>query len=348
MGYTGNGLGWVFEVGTGATVASVTSTGFNVNNVKSFASTDLTLTGQSGNINMVCGSTTVGAFTNTGAVGLAVDNIRNLTATNLTLNANGSGTLYIQCSGTTAYTMSPTKFIFQGATSQALYCNVLTGTGSGGTITFPISTTLYTQIVNVNASGWTQNPSSWNSYGYNLIGGGTLGYNSTALALVADTNYTGIISLAPNVAWRAMWIWAASISIGYYGVQCAYSNSSGWVNISDGRKKKNIKDLKTDKSLQKILTCKPKTYNLINTDPLAPPEQPLIGLIAQDQMTSNPHCVSPFKDRGDDTEYYGIQYHDYTIHLIGAVQEQHKMILAQQAQIDFLTLKMNQLLEKIK
>ena len=115
----------------------------------------------------------------------------------------------------------------------------------------------------------------------------------------------------------------------------AYTNGGGWVNTSDARKKKNIRDLKTNKSLQKVLSCKPKTYNLINNDPLAPPDTPLIGLIAQDQLATNPHCVSMFKDKDDEkTEYYGVAYHDYTVHLIGAVQEQQKQIASQQITIN--------------
>lgn len=64
-----------------------------------------------------------------------------------------------------------------------------------------------------------------------------------------------------------------------------------------------------------------------------------IGLLAQDVLQHTPHCVSGWKNEDvisddDDGARFGISYNDFTVHLIGAVQEQQKMIDSLQKKID--------------
>ena len=348
MGYTGNGLGWVFEVGTGAVVASVTSTGFNVNSVKSFASTDLTLTGQSGYVNMVCGSTTVAIFVNTGAVGLAIDNIRNLSGTNLTLNANGSGTLNIQCSGTQYYAFTAAALTLAG-TGQGIYCDRYIGlNGAARQIMTSSSSAQYTALYNTNMANCVYTGAGWNTGGYHLFTAGTPSNSCYALAAYHNGSYGGIISLSPGVAWSTLELEGGQINVFCYGGLAVYTTGGAWVTASDQRVKTNIKPLKTDKSLQRVLQAQTMTYNKIHKDPIAPDsvrKVPHVGVIAQQVKTSNPHCISTWNNEG--TEMYGVNYQDYTIHLIGAVQEQQKIITNQQSQIDALTFQMNSLMKQV-
>jgi uncharacterized coiled-coil protein SlyX len=117
----------------------------------------------------------------------------------------------------------------------------------------------------------------------------------------------------------------------------AYITGGGWTNVSDERCKHDIHDLSTKKSLQRILKCKPKYYKRIMEEPTG--ENPIpnkqedidrvhIGLLAQEVQDFNPHCVSTWhdKDEAKENEKLGIQYNDFVIHLIGAVQEQQNTI----------------------
>jgi hypothetical protein len=130
----------------------------------------------------------------------------------------------------------------------------------------------------------------------------------------------------------------------YYGSAVALTQPGGWVNISDRREKSNIKPLKTDRSLERILACKTVTYNRIyykddGGNDLVPDsikQQPHIGLIAQEQLETNPHCVASFETEKNE-QRYGIQYNDYVIHLIGAVQQQQATIAQQATNIQTLT-----------
>ena len=130
-----------------------------------------------------------------------------------------------------------------------------------------------------------------------------------------------------------------------FGGQVAYTNLSGWVNTSDAREKTNIRDVDTSHSLNKILACSPKYYNRIfpeNVEEKGITDKTLIGLLAQDVLTFNEGSVSTWKnDKGEDR--YGINYTDFTIHLIGAVQEQNKIITALQSQIQEQDAKINAL-----
>jgi hypothetical protein len=112
-----------------------------------------------------------------------------------------------------------------------------------------------------------------------------------------------------------------------------YINAGGFVNVSDEREKEDIKPLKTTRSLERVLACKPMTYKRKYTDPLVTQEEKdknHIGLLAQQTCESNPHCVSTWKNE-EKEERLGIQYNDYVVHLIGSVQELHKESLAWRA-----------------
>lgn len=127
----------------------------------------------------------------------------------------------------------------------------------------------------------------------------------------------------------------------------AYITTAGWTNVSDARCKHDIHDLSTTKSLQRILKCKPKYYKRIMEEPTGKNPIPHkqedidrvhIGLLAQEVQEFNPHCVSTWfdKDESKENEKLGIQYNDFVVHLIGAVQEQQKQIQNQQQTIDTL------------
>ena len=165
-------------------------------------------------------------------------------------------------------------------------------------------------------------------------GGFFIGYNSTGL-----TGY--LTCLAPSVAWLSIQIWAAETYIYWYGALSAYTQGGGWVNVSDEREKEDIQPLKTAKSLERILALKPKHYLRKYYDgnpvPDAIKQTRHVGFVAQEVQQSNPHCVSSWcndKVKNDETEddgsRLGMNYTDYTVHLVGAVQEQQKQIQEQQ------------------
>jgi hypothetical protein len=165
------------------------------------------------------------------------------------------------------------------------------------------------------------------------------GYNSGSLA-----GY--ITCLSPNVTWLPLQIWAAETYVYWYGALSAYTDTGGWVNVSDEREKEDIQPLKTEKSLERVLALKPKHYrrkfyDSPNPVPEAEKERRHVGFIAQEVQETNPHCVSTWcnkevKCEEDDGERLGMSYNDYVVHLVGAVQEQQKQIEEQQKHIQVL------------
>jgi uncharacterized coiled-coil protein SlyX len=101
--------------------------------------------------------------------------------------------------------------------------------------------------------------------------------------------------------------------------------------------------LKTSRSLERILSCKPKFYKreIYEKEDGTPVSQSTketvhIGLLAQDVQQTNPHCISTWENKDiddDDKTRYGINYGDYTVHLIGAVQELSKTVTSSASQI---------------
>ena len=180
----------------------------------------------------------------------------------------------------------------------------------------------------------TVTPSDWQG-GTLFTQVATSGTRSVGLMVGYSSTFGAgyIISLQPAVAWQNLQISASTTYLNCNGSLCAYTNSGGWVNVSDRREKTNIKSLKTNRSLERVLACKTVTYNrvfykdssgndLVSDDIKATPH---IGLLAQDQLETNPHCVSSWENEQKE-ERYGLQYNDYVVHLIGAVQEQQRQI----------------------
>jgi hypothetical protein len=162
-----------------------------------------------------------------------------------------------------------------------------------------------------------------------------------------------LIALAPSVAWQTLYLSAGQSSVLFFGSTCSFTSAGGWNNISDQREKTNIKPLKTNRSLERVLACKTVTYNRVfykdaSGNDLVPDkikQTPHVGLLAQDQLETNPHCISTWENEQKE-ERYGLNYQDYTVHLIGAVQQQQatinelqKLVKTQQALLDALLLK---------
>lgn len=178
-------------------------------------------------------------------------------------------------------------------------------------------------------------------------GSGTgIGISMSSSPTYGGNNWGYITAVNPGNYWVN---WSFGGAVGYWCVNntvCAYINStSGWQAASDERCKRDIQDLNTKKSLQRVLKCKPKHYKRILNKPKGENPIPLkqedinrvhIGLLAQEVLEYNPHCVSTWEDddeKGGKVERLGLAYQDFIIHLIGSVQEQQKQIDTQQAQI---------------
>jgi len=332
---------------TATSIVTIDATGLVTSLVKSKASTDLTLTGTSGSINMIAGSTTVAQFVNTGAVGIAIDNIRNLTASSLVVNANGSGSMLIQSSGTTIASFYSGGFSLQ-TTSGVISSNSLSGLNGVSFLNMTsTSSQQFTAISNGNMTNCGVNPTSWNSGGYHIFTPSSPSGSVGALACYHNGSYGGITSLTPGVAWNIMEIAGGQVNVFCFGSLAVYTTGSSWVTVSDKRTKTNIKQLKTSKSLERILQVQTVTYNKIHKDPIVPQsvkDIPHIGIIAQQVKESNPHCISTWNDKG--TEMYGVNYQDYIIHLIGAVQEQQTQINDLKSQLASLKSLVNTLISR--
>jgi hypothetical protein len=209
---------------------------------------------------------------------------------------------------------------------------------NGGTYMNSISQSLNTTAGNVG---------TWNSQGYTLFCNTSTPAGSTpALALGCSNTGSGtnyIVSLQPGVQWTPLGLYNAYTIFTTNGSVCGYTVASGGSNVSDLREKYDIKDLKTARSLERVLKCRPKSYKRIHYDKNAKGEDVTpapqsqkdlihIGLIAQEVKDYNPHCISTWenemipKSDDDDGMRFGVNYGDFTIHLIGAVQEQQKQI----------------------
>jgi hypothetical protein len=219
------------------------------------------------------------------------------------------------------------------------------GIGSGGAS--------YSNAIFTYTSGaGTGNIGTWTNYGFTLFCNTSQpAGNQAALGIVSNNYNTNfVVSLSPGVRWMDIQVWAAVHYHYVNGAMAAYLVGGGWVNVSDAREKEDINDLKTSRSLQRIMACKPKYYkrkyyekdregkDKTSVDQ-AVKDAVCIGLLAQDVLQHTPHCVSGWKNEDvkemddDDGSRYGISYNDFTVHLIGAVQEQQKQIDALQEKI---------------
>ena len=156
--------------------------------------------------------------------------------------------------------------------------------------------------------------------------------NVAGLGLWGGSN-CGIVALSPFVSWNPLSITGGSVSMYLNGTYSCGLTSSGWSPASDARVKKDIKLLKTSRSLERVLAVKPYTYKRIfkatehgELDEKIT-EKPLVGFVAQQINESNPHCLDTWKD--DEEERFSLCYNDYVIHLCGSVQELNKTIQEQ-------------------
>lgn len=204
--------------------------------------------------------------------------------------------------------------------------------------------------INLVVSPGIWNPSAYNDgASVNITGDPNNGANCNALSLGQNfsSDYAYITSLQPGVVWRQLVIASSYTGFCSYGVQTAYNGPGGIVSTSDERCKEDIQPLNTSKSLQKILSSKPVHYRIkFNESAESIPEEVkskrCIGLVAQDQLEVNPHCVSTWKMKDameteeDNGERLGICYNDINIHTVGAIQELHKKIESLQSTVDSL------------
>ena len=177
-------------------------------------------------------------------------------------------------------------------------------------------------------------PSTWSS-SYALFGPGANSVNGSSVGITYNTagEYGVLLSRTPGVAWRSMYFAAAVQYFYVNGSLAGYVNAGGFVSASDEREKINIKNINTERSLQRILSCTPKTFQRImdRADPMIPDEVKNkwhIGLNAQEVLSINPHCISEWTNQ-DGEARYGINYTDFVTHLIGSVQELSKKITSQ-------------------
>jgi hypothetical protein len=222
-------------------------------------------------------------------------------------------------------------------------------------------------------------PGSWAETGCHVFcNSPNFSYSMPGVGIASFSNAYGggLISLAPGVQWNWMIYAAAYHEFQTYGTTSTYVTNTGFYHSSDGRGKHSVKDLKTNRSLERILKTRTVQYKKLH-DPdneLVPDDERdavHIGFIAQEQRDVNPHCVKAFRQKrskpvkkckhpehdptetddekkqgnkpvNDDDgielgeERYAVNYGDYVIHLVGAVQELHKRNEKQQEEIDQL------------
>lgn len=206
--------------------------------------------------------------------------------------------------------------------------------GSGGAT---YTNTIYNSFVNAT----NPNLVSWAISGHTLFSNTSQPAGTQAALGLGTNNFNTnfITSLSPSVRWMDLVISAQNTFVNVSGLLSAYTVAGGWINVSDAREKEEINDLKTSRSLERILKCRPKHYKRKYYDG-TPVDQAVkdtvcIGLLAQDVLSHTPHCVSGWTNDKieptdeDDGKRFGINYGDFTVHLIGAVQEQQKQIAEQ-------------------
>lgn len=228
----------------------------------------------------------------------------------------------------------------------------------------------YIQIVTPNSvndindfggNGWYSGACVFRAVENNGNLGGGIGISMSSSPTYGGNNYGYIACVEPGTAWRNLVVGG---SVGYWyvnGTACAYINSTaGWQAASDERCKRDIQDLNTKKSLQRVLKCKPKHYKRILREPKGDNPIPLkqedidrvhVGLIAQEVLEYNPHCVSTWEDdteEGGKVERLGLAYQDFIIHLIGSVQEQQKQIDTLKNKVEKQEETINTLLDHVK
>jgi len=181
------------------------------------------------------------------------------------------------------------------------------------------------------------------------------GSNNTALGFGAyyywsPTSYSNSTALGAFATITA----SNQVRIGSSAVT-SIGGQVGWTTLSDGRFKKNIKE--SVQGLDFILKLKPVTYNVdidkyseflnipdslrLKDDEKIKSQIIHTGFIAQEVEEAAKSVGFDFSgvDRPkNENDYYGLRYAEFTVPLVKAVQEQQKIIEAQQSQIDSLKL----------
>lgn len=221
------------------------------------------------------------------------------------------------------------------------------------------------------------NFASWAESGGHLFSN-TVNFANTmpAVAILPFSNASGggLISLSPSVSWNWMIYGASYHEFQTYGSTATYVANTGFYSTSDEREKLEIENLKTHRSLERILKSRTVRYKRKVDNDLVPDDEKEhihIGFLAQDLLDNvNPHCVRSFKkkclkskkkcnytepfdptdeknadkmkttDKDEEVivgeDRFAVNYNDYIIHLVGAVQELHKRNEQQQKTIDLL------------
>lgn len=114
--------------------------------------------------------------------------------------------------------------------------------------------------------------------------------------------------------------------------------AGGWLGASDRRLKKDIADFSD--GLDVLMNIRPVTYSY-NGKLGLPTDQEHIGIIAQEIQPLAPYTIKPLKIGGpeNDEDYLAFDGSPLTYVLINSVQEQQKVIEAQQKEIDDLKAK---------
>jgi hypothetical protein len=380
----------------GTSYATVTTAGVNTNTINALTSTSLTLNAKdatgavtfqnNGNTHMTIGSDLISSvyypffnistyynfkigstsYMTLGSNGMSLTGSASILYTGTVSNASGSlilnaptgNNVNLSINGSNIAIVTASGLYVNGATS-VCNGNYFQGADSQSTIVFPYSTTKSTFIQNFNTAygKLILSGGNWNSGNYNVFTSVSSRIGSTAgLALWGGGGDCGIVALAPGSAWQPMAIAAGTVTMHYYGALSTTLTASGFSPASDRRYKTNIKPLKTDKSLKRVLALRPCTYNRLFAKSETPIPQEVIemnhiGFIAQEVQETNPHCIHEVDENNE--KRLTLQYQDYIIHLCGGMQEQQKQIEQQQntiqamaKHITTLTDTINKLLEK--
>ena len=121
-----------------------------------------------------------------------------------------------------------------------------------------------------------------------------------------------------------------SLSFQYNGTLKAYITpvDGAYIQMSDARLKKDI--VQMGSVLDKVIALKPRNYKYISNENSKDANKISIGFIAQEVMPLFPNLVSDFNGGGKDskgkTVYHGVNYADFSVIAIKAIQEQQEQI----------------------